>query len=344
MYMKKVVYLALSVSLMAGCTLKQPKEQLPSEKNIAVTISVVKSERVVVNLRYSGTVEPSQTIPLNFQTTGTVEEVFVDAGDPVKKGQLLATLDKNDMQCLYEITKAKYQQAKDAYDRLKTVYDKGSLSEIKWVEMETNMEQAKSSLELSRNNLEKCALRAPVGGIIGRRNVEPGMSSLGITAPLELVQIATVFVKISVPENEIGKIKKGLNADIVVSALNDKKFSGKITNVSPVADAFARTYEAKITVNNSNLELKPGMICDVTLNLTTERELMLIPYQSVIHDNEGKHFVYVVDAERKRVKKQRIEVGNYNSTNLEVLSGLTQGQTIVCEGKEKLSENALISY
>lgn len=342
--MKKTVYMALLVSLLTGCSTQQNEEKLPAGKSIVVTISEVKSARVNVNLRYSGTVEPSQTIPLNFQTAGTVETVLVDAGDAVKKGQLLATLDNNDMQSLYEITKAKYQQAKDAYDRLKTVYDKGSLTEIKWVEMETNMEQAKSSLELAKSNLEKCSLRAPVAGIIGRRSIEPGMSSIGLTAPLDLIQIARVFVKISVPENEIGKIRKGLNAGIVVSALNDKQFSGDITNVSPVADAFARTYEAKITVNNSNFDLKPGMVCDVTLNIISERELMLIPYQSVGKDNDGKQFVYVADTGTKRVKKQLVTVGNYNGENLEILSGLTQGQTIVCGGKEKLSDNALISF
>ncbi|MCK9423468.1 MAG: efflux RND transporter periplasmic adaptor subunit [Bacteroidales bacterium] len=342
--MKKTICLALMVSLLSGCNTKQTQEKLPAEKSIAITVSEVRSEHVVVNLRYSGTVEPSQTIPLNFQTTGTVETVLIDAGDAVKKGQLMATLDKNDMQNLYEITKAKYQQAKDGYDRLKTVHDQGSLTEVKWVEMETNIEQAKSLLELSRSNLEKCSLHSPMDGIIGHRNIEPGMSSLGISSPFELVQIASVYVKISVPENEIAKMKKGLKADIVVSALNDKKFSGEITIVSPIADVFARTYEVKITVNNSNLELKPGMVCDVTLNLTTEKELMLIPYQSVTQDNDGKHFVYVVDAARKRVKKQLIEIGNYRGTNLEVLSGLTQGQTIVCEGKEKLCDNTLISF
>jgi RND family efflux transporter MFP subunit len=342
--MKNTVCLALMISVLAGCNTLPPEDKLPAEKSIAVTVSAVRSEHVAVNLRYSGTIEPSQTIPLTFQSAGTVEKVLVDAGDAVRKGQVLATVDKNDMQSLFEITNAKYQQAKDAYDRLKTVHDQGSLTEVKWVEMETNLEQAKSSLELSRNNLEKCSMRAPVDGIIGRRNIEPGMSSIGLNAPLELVQIATVFVKISVPENEIGKISKGLKADIVVSALNGKKFNGFITNVSPVADAFARTYEAKITVNNPDLELKPGMVGDVTLNLTSEREMMLIPYQSAIQDNEGKHFVFVVDPGSKKVKKQFIGIGNYSGNDLEVLSGLTRGQTIVVGGKEKLSDNSLISF
>jgi len=269
---------------------------------------------------------------------------MVDAGDAVKKGQLLATIDKGSMLNMYDIAQAKYQQAKDAYDRLKTVHEQGSLPEIKWVEMETNLEQAKSSLDLSRNNLDKCYMRAPEDGIIGRRNIEPGMSSISLTAsPLELVKINLVFVKISVPENEIGQIHKGIQANFTVSALNNKSFKGEVTNISPVADVFSRTYDAKITVNNSNLDLKPGMVCDVTLNLKSEKELVLIPYQSVTKDKEGNAYVYVVDTAQKRVKKQIIQPGYYHGNDLEVFSGLKQGQIVVKEGKEKLSDNSLIS-
>ena len=343
--MKREVYLSILIVFLTGCSPKQNQEKTAIERSIAVSISEVKSERMEVNLRYSGTVEASQTIPLTFRITGTVEKVLVDAGDEVKKGQLLATIDKNDNQNMYDIASSKYQQAKDAYNRLKTVHDQGSLSEIKWVEMETNLAQAKASLGLSKNNLDKCSMRAPVNGIIGRRNIEPGMSSIAITSsPLELVEITTVYVKIAVPENEIGKIKKGDKASFVVSALNNKQFEGQITNVSPVADAFSRTYDAKITVKNQNLELKPGMVCDVTLNLKTEKELVLVPYQSVTKDQEGNTYVFVVDSNRKTVKKQIIKTSNYNGDKLEVLFGLTQGQMIVNEGKEKLSDNSLISF
>jgi len=343
--MKRVVYPAIIVVLLTGCNPNQNQEKTALARSTAVSISEVKSQRMEVNLRYSGTVEASQTIPLTFKTTGTVEKVLVDAGDEVKKGQLLATIDKNDNQNMYEIADSKYQQAKDAYDRLKTVHDKGSLSEIKWVEMETNLAQAKASLELSKNLLEKCSMRAPVNGIIGRRNIEPGMSSIVLTSsPFELVEITTVYVKIAVPENEIGKIKKGDNAGIVVSALNNKQYEGKITNISPVADPFSRTYDAKITVKNQHLELKPGMVCDVILNLKTEKELVLVPYQSVTKDKEGNTFVFLVDSNRKTVKKQIIKTGNYNGDKLEVLSGLTQGQMIVNEGKEKLSDKSLIRF
>lgn len=343
--MNKTIYWALGIAAFMGCNSEQNKVETLGSKTIKVSVDTVKSEFISSNLRYSGSIEAFQTVPLNFQTVGKVEKVLVEAGDAVKKGQLLATIEKADLQNLRDISKAKYQQAKDAYDRLKKVHDEGSLPEIKWVEMETNLEQAKLSLELSENSLDKCNLRSPANSIVGRRNIEPGMTTLSIgSAPMELVDIDKVYVKISVPENEIGKIKKGLKAQFTVSALNNLQFEGNVTNVSPVADVFARTYEAKMLVNNLNHDLKPGMVCDVTLDIKSEKELTLIPYQGVSTDSKGLAFVYMVDADGSRATKQPVTLGNYYGKFIEVTSGLAPSQVIVCEGKEKLSDNSLISF
>ena len=208
--MNKSIYWALGIAAFIGCNSEQNKAETLGSKTIKVCVDTVKSEFINTNLKYSGSIEAFQTIPLTFQTTGRVEKVFVEAGDAVKKDQLLATIEKADLQNLRDISKAKYQQAKDAYDRLKKVHDEGSLPEIKWVEMETNLEQAKLALDLSESSLDKCNLRSPASGIVGRRNIEPGMSALSIgSAPIELVDINKVYVKVSVPENEIGKITKG---------------------------------------------------------------------------------------------------------------------------------------
>jgi len=343
--MKKMIIPAITLFLLIACHPGRNQDSLPGTNPITVTTIIVKKEKVVTGLRYSGTVEAYQSIPLNFQTTGTVEKVLVEAGDVVQKGQLLATLDQTDANSLYEITLSQYQQAKDAYDRLKSVHNQGSLPEIKWVEMESKLEQAQSSLNLAKNNLEKCKLFAPVNGMVGRRNIEPGMSSITLTsAPLELVDIKQVYVKISVPENEVARIVKGMKAGFTVSALNDKEFDGEVANISPVADRISRTYEAKILVPNPGLAIKPGMVCDVKMETAMEMEVILVPNQSVSKDNENRVFVFVVDPIEKRVRKQIIRTGQYHDSGLEVVSGLEAGQMIVKEGKEKLSDNSLIAF
>jgi len=343
--MKKFIIPAIALCMLIACSPKQNEESLQETKQIRVTTVVVKQERVITALRYSGTIEAFQSIPMNFQTTGTVQEVLVDAGDMVHKGQLLATLDQTDATSMYDITLSQFQQAKDAYDRLKLVYEKGSLPEIKWVEMESKLEQAQSSLDLAKNNLDKCKLYAPVNGMVGRRNIEPCMSSISLaSAPLELVDIRQVYAKISVPENEVSKIVKGMKATFSVSALNDKEFTGKVTNVSPVADRISRTYEARILVPNPNIALKPGMVCDVRMEQTMEKEMIMIPYQCVSKDSQNHAFVFLVDTAVKRASKQVIQTGQYQNEGLEVISGLEPGQIIVNGGKEKLSDNSLIAW
>ena len=336
--------LSLFVILIAMVSCGQKQEPAKKEAaSIKVKAKAVQTVSGLSNLRYSGTVEASQTIPLTFQSSGTVERVLVQEGDAVHKGQLLAVVNKADNQSIYNSSLAMYEQAKDAYDRMKQVYKEGSLSEVKWVEMETKLKQAESQMQMSKNNLDKCNLYAPTNGIVGKRNIEPGQSAISSFAPIELVKIETVSVKISVPENEIGKIKKGMAATFTISALENRKFEGTIDHVGVVADQFSRTYEVKIAVKNSNLEMKPGMVCDVILNTSTEKELVVVPNSAVSKDTEGNSFVYIVSPDNKSVKKQIIGVGNYQASGIEVLSGLIANQTIVVEGKEKLSDNCIIS-
>jgi len=338
---KNLILYALMIML-GSCQSKQE-----TEKKVIQSINVKAKTVTMVdglsNLRYSGTVEASQTIPLTFQSPGTVEQVLVQEGDQVRKGQLLAVVNKADNQSIYNSSLAIYQQAKDGYDRLKQVYDKGSLPEVKWVEMETNLKQAESQLQISKNNLNKCNLYAPANGIVGSRNIEPGQSSISTLAPLELVKIENVLVKIAVPENEIGKIKKGLNAGFVISALANKKFEGVITHVGVVADRFSRTYEVKIAVSNTNLEMKPGMVCDVTLVLEEGSHFLIVPYKAVTVDNAGNPFVWRINSDNQSVTRTRVMLGAVKQNGIEVLSGLVSNDLVVVEGKEKLSDDSKIN-
>ena len=339
--MKKTLFVVLTILSLVGCT---PKTKVEEPLAPQVVISEVKKVTSSGELHYSGSIEAFQTIPLTFQTTGTVLHVLVNAGDAVHKGQLLATVDKTDAQNMYELSNAKYKQAKDAYNRLKEVRDNGSLPEIKWVEMESNLQQAQSSVAIAKNNLNKSSLYSPDNGIIGKRNIEPGMASIGsVLAPLELIKIESVYVKIAVPENEISKIKKGLKAKFKVSALDNKMFEGLVTNVGVVADQISRTYEVKITLKNPGLLLKPGMVCDVNLGIATDKEILAVPYQAVDKDKDNNSFVYVVDQTRKIAKKRVIHIGDYQNDNIEVISGLTFGEKVVSAGNQKLSDNCKIS-
>ena len=225
---RNISFFAMTLLLIACGRHDNKSVSADSQEAIKVTTAVVKSSDSLNVLAYSGTIEAFQTIPVSFQTAGTVESVFLDEGMPVRKGQLLATLDTKDLMNMFKLSEAQYNQALDAYNRLKTVHQNGSLTEIKWVEMESNLKQAESSMNIAKNNLDKAQLRAPESGFIGKRNIEPGMSSISITSPFEIVKIDRIYVRLSVPENEISKIKEGMKATFEVPAIEKGTFTGEV--------------------------------------------------------------------------------------------------------------------
>jgi RND family efflux transporter MFP subunit len=341
---KNILLIALS-GVLLSCQHGQIKEAFKqNDKTIKVTTKKVEVAYGGNELHYSGTVEPSQSVALMFKGAGTVENVFVEEGDFVKKGQPLATINKTTAQNLYDVSRASYEQAKDAYDRLKAVHDKGSLTDIKWVDMETKLKQAESQMQIASSNLEDCTLRSPDNGMIGRRDVEPGQSSIGISSPFILVKIDRIKVKISVPENEISKITKGMKASFSLSALDDQLFEGTVNKAGIVADRISRTYEVKIIADNPGYKIKPGMVCDVRLKIADQKEITVVPAKAVSMDVDGKSFVWLVNMPAKTVSKVFIRTGSYRQDGIEVSSGLDPKGIVVVDGKEKLSENSSIEF
>ena len=343
----KSIYFGITLCAIAVFTAcghnQESKPTDEASRVVKIKADTIRVTHKNTTLHYSGTIQPFQTISLSFEGLGTVENVFVQEGDIVKKGQALASIDKADDESLNKATEARYHQAKDAYNRLKPVYEKGSLPEIKWVEIETSLKEAESQMQLAQSSIKKCTMRAPTDGMIGKRNIEPGQNSLTLKTPIEIVKIETILVKISIAENEIGRIKKGQKATFSISALNGKAFDGTVSNVGVVANEISRTYEVKILAKNPKLEIKPGMVCDVNLNTEVEKDVLFVSNNAVSKDNEGKNYVFILSPNNKRVKKQEVTLGYYQNNGIEVTGGLNPGQIIVVEGKEKLSDNSLIS-
>lgn len=329
--------LATMLIILTGCSAESQKKSTNENNTPKVRVAAATSANETTLFKYSGTIEAYRTVPLSFQVSGTVESVNVSAGDRVQKGQILAKIDPTDLQASYNGTKAKYEQALDAYKRLKEVYEKGSLSDIKWVETTTGLEQAKSMLELTESSLRKSILRASESGIIGEKNIEPGMSSIQVNSSFTIVDIKKVYVKIAVPEQEILSIKKGGTATIKVTASNNKLYLGTIETVGVVSDPVSRTYEVKILINNEAEELRPGMLADVNLvKEANNGDLPTIPAVALTTTIQGDAAVYLLDKNQMKVILTPVTTGPYSGNNIVILSGLKVGDEVVVAGKEKI--------
>lgn len=334
---KLLISLAIVAVFLHGC---HNSEQKSAGSTVGVKVQSVKETHDTVQNYYVGVVEESIAIPLSFLTSGTIELVMADEGTHVKKGQLLASLNSDNYRNALQLTAAKEKQAKDAYNRLSEVYKNGSLPEVKMVEMETGLEQANAAAQIATKNLADCKLYSPANGIVGKRSIEPGMNVIPGLTVLTIVKIDKIFIRVSIPENEIVTTNVGQQALIRVPALKDRTFRGLIEQKGVMANPLSHTYDIKIAIQNPEEILRPGMVCNVIITGNPQVKGISIPQQSVQVDENGEKYVFTVDSSTNRALRKNIEANELSSNgNVIVSKGLHEGDLLVMEGYQKININ-----
>ncbi|MGC9150565.1 MAG: efflux RND transporter periplasmic adaptor subunit [Microbacter sp.] len=333
--------ITIALSLLYGCSGHSSDGE--SQRPMPVKIMNVEPSTIHIGQEYVGTIKESVAIPLSFATSGTVSAVYVSEGQTVNKGMILATLDNKSYQSSYQIALAKERQAQDAYNRLSQLYKKGSLPDVKMVEIESDLQQARSMAQIAKSQLSDCVLTAPTHGVIGKKTVEPGMNVLPDYQVLSLLKIEKVNAVVPIPENQIAAIQKGEEATVMVAALNNATFKGKITEKGVEADPMSHTYNIKIALQNEGEQLRPGMVCNVTITPPSAQPMITVPQTAVMVDTNNQQYVYVVNKDGHSVHKQIIQVGEVvGNGDVAVTSGLTKGDKVVTEGNQKIDDQSLI--
>jgi membrane fusion protein (multidrug efflux system) len=337
-----VLYLLIMV--MAGCHGGRKTESV--RPPISVQVQEVQHKNMTTTLSYSGTIEESAAVALSFSVPGTVERVQVTAGQRVRQGQPLAALNEANYRNILELSQAKLVQAEDALKRFEPMHKNASMSEIKFVELETGVRQARAATAIARKSLDDCRLLAPAEGVIGRRSIEPGMNVLpgipGVPA-LVLLQIDSVWVKIPVPENEIARIRQKQPAEIVIPALAEATLHGLVEEIGVQANILSRCYDVKIGLANPEGVIRPGMVCNVMLAFPSPAPMLTVPRTALMDDESGLTFVYVIDDAGRKVSKRLVTIGVLNDEGVCIISGLQDGEKVVVAGTQKLSDGASVT-
>lgn len=338
--MIKINHLAVAgILVLASCSHKEKEQTAENNNVINVQTEQPTSYTGLIQSGYSGVVEAQQTTALSFATMGTVTEVLADEGQTVSKGQLLAKINAANAQNTYQLALAKQQQAEDAYNRLKPMKENGTLPEIKWVEVETGVTQAKAAVAIAQKGISDCNLYAPASGVIGKRNVQAGMNVVPATTILELLNIQSVYIKIPVSENEISLFKKGETAQININAIN-KTVTGTIKEIGVSADVLSHTYPVKIEVQNTTGDIKPGMICSVQATTKDNRSGLLVSNKALQKEVNGNQFVFV----EKNGQAEKISVQTIALIDNKVLiqGDVPQNANIITSGQQKLNNGTSV--
>ena len=335
MYLSKYTIIGALVFavMLSSCSRQQhAKHQVDP---IPVTVTVIAETQEAVSQNYVGTVEAVSSSSLSFAVPGNVTNVYVKNGQRVAQGTLLAEIDATSYKDSHAAAQATLRQAQDGYDRLKQLHDKGSITEVQWVEIQTKLEQAKSSEALARKNLENCKLYAPFAGVVGKIDVALGMNALPGLSAVTLLKIDQVEVRFPVPENVISDINIGQPVRISVSALGNRVCEGRVGGKGVVANPLSHNYEVTVPVVNRTQDLMPGMVCNVQLASADSTRNIVLPNQTVKVAPDGEHYVWVV--RNGRAVQRPVVTGGLAQKGIIVVSGLSVGDSLITRGEQKVS-------
>ncbi|MBP5569799.1 MAG: efflux RND transporter periplasmic adaptor subunit, partial [Prevotella sp.] len=264
---KTCVIMALALALLvSGCKKKAEEQEV---RKVKVECLEMAPSQVTGGRNYVGTVEEKDGAVVSFNVLGTVTRIYADEGQMVKKGQPLAQVDGHNVRQSYEMAASTLRQAEDAHKRLSELYKRGTLPEIKMVEMETELSKARAAEQISRKSLNDIVLKAPFSGYIAKRMVNEGAAATPGFGAFKLVKIDQVKVKLSVPENEIGQIRVGQQIAFTVPALNNRQYLGRVSTKGVEASFMSHSYDVKLLVSNARHELLPGMVCSAVLQTSS---------------------------------------------------------------------------
>lgn len=333
------------------------------EEKIAYETAIVEIGNIQNSITATGTIEPVTSVTVGTQVSGIVSKLYVDYNSIVKKGQVIAELDKTNL--ISELNTAKanlasaqsalnYQQAN--YQRYKTLFDKGLVSADDYESARLSYLQAKEQVASSRENVNKAqtnlgyaTITSPIDGIVLSKSVEEGQTVASSFSTPELFVIAQdltdMRVIANIDEADIGGVKEGQRVTFTVDAFPDDSFEGQVTQVRQQATTESNvvTYEVVVSARNDNLKLKPGLTANITIFTLEKNDVLTVPSKAlrfipteailtkgqVIEDCEAQHKVWTLEG--NVFKAHAVEIGTTNGMTTEIVNGISKGTKVLVD-------------
>ena len=332
---KIATILALLAAVSCGSNEGKTEQAAPVAATPNVEVAVAQARAVPQESTYASTVEAYVVNNIMPQQGGRIRKINVEVGDYVSKGQILAEMDRLQLDQL-----ALQIQNDDAeYARIKSLYEEGGLSRSDFEAAELGYKVRKSNYQ---NVEENTILRSPVTGYVTARNFDVG-DMFAMSAPLFTVQqVVPVKLLVGISESEYTKVKKGDTVTLTVDAIPGRTFRGKIDRLYPVIDAATHTFKAEVVVDNQNKVLRPGMYARVTVNFGS-RSSVVVPDQALVkQEGTGTRFIFVLQ-EDGTVKYLPVKTGRHMGTEYEILEGLQDGWKVVVKGQAALRDGVKVN-
>jgi len=346
--MKKLLAIIIVVAVIAGIAgillynkSKREKKLQKTEiiTSIPVSVGEVTKEKLEDKLTLIGTVNPFNEVTVASETQGRIVGVYFNVGDRVSAGKVLVRVDDEIRSATVDNAEANFEKAKKDLERYEGLYKEGSITEVQLEAARLTYKQTESAYIIAHRQLRDTRIIAPFSGVITAKLIDLGTVLSNATPVATLVNIATVKVKVNVPEKDVFKLKVGDYADILTDVYPEEKFTGKIININSKGDEL-HTFPVEIQLSNSAANpLKAGMFVNVSFGTVEKGESVVIPRTALIGSVKNPQ-VYVVENNTARLRN--IVAGIGIGDKLEVVSGLTPGEYVVINGQINLKDSVSV--
>ena len=301
-------------------------------KALNVTAEVIKPRTLTDEIIISGELLPDEEVNLSFESSGKIIRIDFDEGSHVTKGQLLAKVNDGPLQAQLKKLEAQLQLAQDRVYRQSALLEKDAVSKEAYEEAQTNLASLKADIELVKENIAQTELRAPFDGIIGLRQVSEGAYASMGTVVATLTKITPLKIQFAVPERYAGAIKPGMKLDFNIEG-RQGELNASIYATESKVDRTTHTLPVRALYANTRGELLPGRFTNIHLKTQEIENAIAIPTECIVPEmGIDKVFLY------KNGKAQPVAItkGIRNEARVQVLSGLSYGDTIITSGTMQL--------
>ena len=267
---------------------------------------------------------------------GTLEKIYVNEGQNVSKGKLLAEINDSGLKEQLDQLIIQRDFAKENYERIQRLWENNIGSEIQFLKSKSDFESIQKGVDQMRDMLSKTKIYAPFTGVVDEIIANQGSNLIpGVTNILRLVNLDDVYAEAFVSEKYISSVSNGTEALVKIPLLN-KEVQSKVTQTGNFIDPNNRTFRIEIPVDNTDRRIKQNLDAKIMINTYKKDNAIVVPLRIIREDSEGKNYIYVMDEDKKDgvyiTRKAVIKIGNKSNTDAEVIEGLNFGEIIVLEG------------
>ncbi|MCK5118486.1 MAG: efflux RND transporter periplasmic adaptor subunit [Candidatus Latescibacteria bacterium] len=319
---------------------KKKKEEEKEEETVPVRAVEVRLSDISSYLLFSSTVEVEHNVDVYAQGMGLVEQVNVEEGHRVRKDQILAELDDDEARLTEAKARVALKKLRSDFARIKDLYEKDLTSKERYENAAYQIEEAEIEWKRTKLVLDHTKIRASIPGVISERMVKLGDRVQPSTKLFSIVDTDNLLAKVYIPGKDAGSLRPDQRAVVTTDFMPDANFSGWIERISPVVDPNSGTFKVTVGIHKGNEDrLKPGMFVNVRIITDTHRDVPVVPKNAIVYDG-GLRYIFVV--RDSIAAKELIEPGFSERDSLEVLSGVTAGDSIIVVGQEGLKDRAKV--